>query len=72
MEKIKDMSKSEHIEIARILRKHKVTISENRSGMFFDMGKLDRPVFDELLQFHEFVLQNNRELGKRDVDGFDS
>jgi hypothetical protein len=67
IETIKKMSRSEHIEIARILRKHEVTMSENRSGIFFDIGKLDQNVFEELLQFREFVLQNNKELDKRDA-----
>jgi hypothetical protein len=65
IETIKSMTRSEHIEIARILRKHGVTMSENRSGMFFDMGKLNQEVFEALQQFHAFVLQNNQELDKR-------
>jgi hypothetical protein len=67
IETIKGMTRSEHIEVARILRKHGVTISENRSGMFFDMAKLTQETFDALLQFHAFVLQNNQELDKRGV-----
>jgi hypothetical protein len=67
IETIKGMSRSEHIEIARILRKHGITVSENRSGMFFDMTKLPQEVFNALLYFHEFVLQNNQELDRRDV-----
>jgi hypothetical protein len=67
IETIKKMSRSEHIEIARILRKHSVTMSENRSGLFFDIGKLEQDIFEELVQFREFVLQNNQELDKRDV-----
>jgi len=67
IETMKGMSRSEHIEIARILRKHGVTVSENRSGMFFDMAKLTQEVFDALLQFHAFVIQNNQELDKRDI-----
>jgi len=67
IESIKTMSRPEHIEIARILRKNGVTMSENRSGMFFDMTKLSQTVFDELLRFRDFVIQNNQELDKRGV-----
>jgi hypothetical protein len=67
VETIKTMSKPEHIEIARILQKRSVPISENRSGMFFDMAKLPAYVFEELLHFHKFVLLNNSELEKRDA-----
>lgn len=63
---MKTMSHSEHIEIARILRKHAITISENRSGMYFDMAKLPQEVFEELLQFRDFVSQTTKELEKRD------
>jgi len=61
------MGKSEHIEIARILRKHEIQTSENRSGIFFDMVKLPQEVFDALLTFRDFVQQNNEELEKRDT-----
>jgi hypothetical protein len=65
-ESIKKMTRSEHIEIARILQRTGVTISENRSGLFFDMAKLDRIVFDELVRFCDFVTKNAGELAKRD------
>ena len=64
-DEMKTMGRSEHIEIARILRKHNVPTSENRSGIFFDLGKLPSDVFTALLAFREFVQQNNRELEKR-------
>lgn len=66
-ESMKSMSRSEFIEIARILRKNNVTVSENRSGIFFDMCKIPLEVFEELLVFRDFVKQNNTELEKRDV-----
>jgi hypothetical protein len=31
------------------------------------MAKLPQDVFDELLKFRDFVIQNNKELDKRDV-----
>jgi len=65
---MKTMSKSEFIEIARILRSHNISLSENRSGLYFDMGKLPAEVFDELVKFHAFVVQNNKELDKRTIE----
>ena len=67
-ESMKSMSRSEFIEIARILRKNNVTVSENRSGIFFDMCKIPLEVFEELLVFRDFVKQNNTELEKRDIE----
>jgi len=67
-DEMKTMSRSEFIEVARILRKNNIAISENRSGIFFDMCKLPAAVFDELLVFRDFVKQNNTELEKRTVE----
>jgi hypothetical protein len=64
----KTMGRSEHVEIARILRKNGVAVSENRSGIFFDLTKVPTAVFEELLEFHEFVEQNTAELSKRDTE----
>jgi len=64
-EEIKAMGRSEALEIARILRKYNIVVSENRSGIFFDMVKLPQEVFEALLTFREFVQKNNTELEKR-------
>ena len=64
-DEMKGMGKSEHIEIARILRKYEIKTSENRSGMFFDLMKIPQEVFEALLVFRAFVQQNNTELSKR-------
>ena len=68
VELMKTMGKSEFVEIARILRKHNVAISENRSGVYFDMAKVPETVFQELLQFRVFVKKTNVELEKRDAE----
>lgn len=65
-ETMRGMTRSEYIEVARILQRNGVAMSENRSGLFFDMAKLDRTVFDELLRFRDFVTKNTNELAKRD------
>jgi hypothetical protein len=64
---MKGMSQSEFIEIARILRRNNIQLSENRSGFFFDISRIPQEVFEQLLQFREFVEQNNRELAERDT-----
>jgi hypothetical protein len=66
-EATKSFRRSEHIEFARILQRAGVTLSENRSGLYFDMAALPQSVFDELLAFHDFVLKNNKELDARDT-----
>jgi hypothetical protein len=66
-ETMKSMARSEYIEIARILRKREIPVSENRSGLFFDLTKLPQDVFEELVHFHSFVIKNNQELQSRDA-----
>jgi len=60
------MEKSEYVEIARILKKHNVPVSENRSGIFFDLATISQEIFEEILMFREFVSRNSKELEKRD------
>lgn len=64
---IRGLNRSEHIEIARILRKNGITFSENRSGIFFDMARLPQGVYEELVQFHSFVGQSEVELSRRSL-----
>ena len=61
---MKTLDKNAYVEIARILKKHGVTISENRSGIFFDLTKIAQEVFDDLVKFREFVEKNMKELEK--------
>jgi hypothetical protein len=63
-DEMKRMSKSEFIEIARILHQHNIAVSENRSGLFFDMREIPREVFEALLKFRQFVAQNNAVLAQ--------
>ena len=61
-EYMKTMDKNAFIEVARILKKHEVTVSENRSGIFFDLAKIPQAAFDDLVKFKEFVEKNTKEL----------
>ncbi len=65
-EAMKKFTRPEYIEIARILRRNGVAMSENRSGLYVDMAKVPAPVFKELQQFRTFVAQSTLELAKRD------
>ena len=64
-EHMKTMDKNAFVEIARILKKHGVVVSENRSGLFFDLAKIPQEAFEDLVLFREFVEKNMRELGQR-------
>jgi hypothetical protein len=64
-EQMKQMDKNAFVEIARILKKHGVVVSENRSGLFFDLTKIPQEAFDNLVKFREFMEKNTAELNKR-------
>jgi len=63
-EYMKTMDKNGYIEIARILKKHNVTVSENRSGMFFDLATIPQAAFNDLIKYREFIEKNMKELEK--------
>jgi hypothetical protein len=67
VEAMRTMNKSEFVEIARILRRFNVAISENRSGLFFDMREVPQEAFEALLAFREFVANNNAVLAQERV-----
>lgn len=64
-EYMKTMDKNSFVEVARILKKHKVAFSENRSGIFFDLAAIPQETFDDLTQFRKFIETNAKELEKR-------
>ena len=66
LESLKTLTKAEHVEIARILVKHKVSFSENSNGIFFNVGLLEQSVFEALLQFIDFTQFNRRDLAIRE------
>jgi hypothetical protein len=63
-EYMKTMDKNSFIEVARILKKHSITVSENRSGLFFDLVTLPQAVFDDLVSFRSFVENNIKQLDR--------
>jgi hypothetical protein len=67
LEGIKGLTKAEHIEIVRILQKHKTQYSENNNGVFFNVTLLEQEVFDALELFLKFTQSNRRDLADREL-----
>jgi len=74
LEDIKTLSKEEHIELFRIIRKHSIEYSENSNGVFFDLSQCSSEVFDKLLQFMELckTQRANEELRSTTMDSLRS
>jgi hypothetical protein len=67
-ETIKSLVKSEQEELFRILLRNKVEYTENTNGIFFDVGKLEKAVFEEIDRFLIFCAENRKNFEKRDKD----
>jgi hypothetical protein len=65
-EAIKTLMKSEQEELFRILLRNKIEYTENTNGIFFDVGKLEVPILDEIYKFLSFCQQNRMDFEKRD------
>lgn len=64
---IKLLTKAEHIEIVRILQKHKAVYSENSNGVFFNVATLEQSTFDSLELFLKFTQSNRKDLADREI-----
>ena len=67
LESLKGLTKSEYIEIIRLLQKHEAPFSENLNGVFFNACALSQPVFDALDLFIRFTQSNRKNLSDRDT-----
>jgi hypothetical protein len=66
LDQLKGLTKSEYIEIVRLLQKHEASFSENLNGVFFNVCVLTQPVFDALELFIQFTQSNRKNLADRD------
>jgi hypothetical protein len=66
LDSLKGLTKSEYIEIVRLLQKHEVQYSENHNGIFLNLTALSQDVFDDLERFLLFTQQNRQNLSDRD------
>lgn len=66
LDDLKSLTKSECVEIVRILHKHDVAYSENLNGIFFNVSSLSQQTFDDMVTFIEFSKNNRRILSDRD------
>lgn len=68
LDNLKILNKSEKEEIFRILTVTKSTFTENSNGIFFDVSKLSKDAFDQMLQFLEFCKKNREDFINREEE----
>ena len=66
LENLKGLSKSEYIEVVKLLKKHAVVVSENANGVFFNVANIDQVTFDALELFLRFAQSNRHDLANRE------
>jgi hypothetical protein len=67
LEDLKGLSKSEYIEILRILKQHDIAVSENHNGVFFNLSTLSKEAFEALQLFRRFTVSNRLQLADREL-----
>jgi hypothetical protein len=68
LDNLKILNKSEKEEIFRILTSTKSSFTENSNGIFFDISKLSKDTFDQMLQFLEFCKKNRQDFLDREEE----
>lgn len=63
---LQGLSKSEYVEILRILKDHNMPYSENLNGVFFNLCTLSTEAFEALELFRRFTVTNKAALGDRE------
>jgi hypothetical protein len=62
---IQALVKPEQEEIFRIIRKWKVSYSENSNGIFFDLSTVSNEAFDQIKEYISFCMNNRKEHEER-------
>lgn len=68
LDNLKMLNKSEKEEIFRILTSTKSAYTENSNGIFFDVSKLSKETFNQMVQFLEFCKKNREEFLNREEE----
>jgi hypothetical protein len=68
LEDLKILNKVEKEELYRILKKNLISLSENSNGIFFDVSRIDKETFTQLVSFIEFCKKNRQEFESREQE----
>lgn len=68
LDDLKTLSKTESVKIFEVLKRNNVEYSENSNGVFFDLVKISKETFQDLLVYMEFCRTVRAEQVSRDND----
>jgi hypothetical protein len=70
IQKVKNLSKFEHIQIFKLLTKYNIKYSENSNGVFINLNYLSEAIITKIINFINFCIENKQllqlEISKRD------
>jgi hypothetical protein len=66
LERINMLTSTEHEEILRIVKKHMVSFSQNKNGVFFNLSILPTHIIQEIDNFVTYCIANKKELDEYD------
>jgi len=62
-DKIEQMSKSRHVELARILiHEYKIQYDENQNGIFVNMSELTPSIINKMIEFTRYIEQQETDF----------
>ena len=62
-DKIEQMSKTRHVELARILiHEYKIQYDENQNGIFVNMSELTPPIINKMVEFTRYIEQQETDF----------
>jgi len=67
LNRINNLSTTEHEEIFKIIKRNDLTYSQNKNGIFFNLSALPNNVIEELNKMVEFCISQKDELDEYDI-----
>ena len=61
---IEEFSKSQQLDILKLLTKHQVNISENSNGSFVNLSDIDNKIIIEIQEYIDFINTQDLNLNK--------
>lgn len=68
LEDLKQLSKTEHEEIFRIIKRNHVDYTENSNGVFFDLQNVSTDIFIQLQKFMELCSTQRANEESRNIE----
>lgn len=59
---IEKLSKNHHIEIAKILKKNSIRLTENNNGIFINLNNIGENILEEIINYLKYVKEQEKDI----------